>query len=204
MNILIDLVPEEVEINGVKYKIRSDFRTSILFELLMQDNDIEDELKLQQALKLYFPKLPPTEDFEEALKKIIWFYGGGREEKEVNSKKNNSSSRKEKNIYSFEYDDEYIYSAFLSQYKVDLQDIDYLHWWKFKAMFKGLTEENTIVKIMKYRSIDLNSIKDKEERKFYKEMQELYALPNIKNKAEDEKLRAIEDALMEGKVLNLY
>lgn len=203
MNILIDLVPEEVEINGAKYKIRSDFRTSILFELLMFDEDISTEIKFIQALHLYFPKLPSLENFEEALNKIMWFYGGGREDKEVISKKNGSSSRKEKNIYSFEYDDEYIYSAFLSQYKVDLQDIEYLHWWKFKAMFKGLSEDNKIVEIMKFRSKDLTTIKDKEERKFYKEMQELYALPNIKNKAEDEKLRAIEDALMEGKVLNL-
>lgn len=203
MNILIDLVPEEVEINGVNYKIRSDFRTSILFELLMFDEDVSTEIKFIQALDLYFPKLPPPENFEEALNKIMWFYGGGREDKEVNSKKNGSSSRKEKSIYSFEYDDEYIYSAFLSQYKVDLQDIEYLHWWKFKAMFKGLSEANKIVEIMKFRAKDLNTIKDKEERKFYKEMQELYALPNIKNKAEDEKLRAIEDALMEGKVLNL-
>ncbi len=70
-------------------------------------------------------------------------------------------------------------------------------------MFKGLSEANKIVEIMKFRAKDLNTIKDKEERKFYKEMQELYALPNIKNKAEDEKLRAIEDALMEGKVLKI-
>ena len=170
----------------------------------MADDEVPGEILPLQALRLYYPKLPPPEDFEEALEKIMWFYGGGRADKEVNSKKNGSSSRKEKNIYSFEYDDEYIYSAFLSQYKIDLQDIEYLHWWKFKAMFKGLSEDNKIVEIMKFRAKDLNTIKDKEERKFYKEMQELYALPNIKNKAEDEKLRAIEDALMEGKVLKIW
>ncbi len=203
MNILIDLVPNEVEINGEKYKIRSDFRTSILFELLMFDEDISTEIKFIQALDLYFPKLPPTEDFEEALKKIIWFYNGGREDKEVNSKKNSSYSRREKNIYSFEYDAEYIYSAFLSQYKVDLQDIEYLHWWKFKAMFKGLSESNKIVEIMKYRSIDLNSIKDKEERKFYKKMKDTYKLPEQVNKADEEKINAINEALMKDGILNL-
>ena len=47
------------------------------------------------------------------------------------------------------YDDDYIYSAFLSQYNIDLQDIKHLHWWKFKAMFKSLNEDNR-----KYFSID--------------------------------------------------
>ncbi len=99
MNILIDLVPEEVEINGAKYKIRSDFRTSILFELLMFDEDISTEIKFIQALDLYFPKLPPPENFEEALNKIMWFYDGGREDKEVNSKKMVVLQEKKKHIF---------------------------------------------------------------------------------------------------------
>lgn len=201
MNMLLDLLPTEVEINGQMYEIKADFRTSILFELLMFDEDISEEIKYFQALNLYLPNLPPTKDFEEALKKILWFYGCGKDDKESKGKNNSNSSREA--IYSFEYDDEYIYSAFLSQYNIDLQDVEYLHWWKFKAMFKGLSESNKIVEIMKYRAIDLNSIKDKEERKFYKKMKDIYSLPNPKNKAEDEKLKAIEDALMEGKVLNI-
>ena len=202
MNMLLDLLPTEVEINGEKYEIRSDFRTSILFELLMFDEEVPEEIKYFQALNLYFPDLPPVEDFEEALKKIMWFYGGGREDKELFSKGNGSSSGEE-NIYSFEYDDEYIYSAFLSQYNVDLQDIEYLHWWKFKAMFKGLAEGQKIVEILKYRSINLNEIEDKKEREHYKKMQELYRLPSKINKAEEDKRLEIEDALMNGGVLNL-
>ena len=36
MNILIDELPESVEIEGVEYEINTDFRISILFELLMR------------------------------------------------------------------------------------------------------------------------------------------------------------------------
>ena len=39
MNLLIDLVPNTVNIDGEEYKINSDFRYSILFELLMQDKN---------------------------------------------------------------------------------------------------------------------------------------------------------------------
>ncbi|EJT5929834.1 bacteriophage Gp15 family protein [Clostridium perfringens] len=203
MNILVDLVPEKVKINGKMYKINSDFRTSILFELLMDDEEVPSEILPFQALQLYYPKLPPKEDFEEAINKIMWFYGGGREDKEVFSKGNGSSSIEENNIYSFEYDDEYIYSAFLSQYNIDLQDIEYLHWWKFKAMFKGLSESHKIMEIIKYRSIDLSKIEDKKEKEFYKEMKNTFKLPDKINKSESEKLKSIEDALANGGVLNI-
>jgi hypothetical protein len=35
MNILIDILPNKVNIEGEDYEINSDFRTSILFEFLM-------------------------------------------------------------------------------------------------------------------------------------------------------------------------
>lgn len=197
MNILVDELPKKVEVNGVYYDINSGFRESILFELLMDDDEVPGEILPLQALRLYYPKLPPPEDFEEALEKIIWFYSCGREDKEVSPDGNSNSSPEGNNIYSFEYDDEYIYSAFLSQYKVDLQDIEYLHWWKFKAMFKGLTEGNKIMEIIKYRSIDLSKIEDKKEREFYKKMKNIFRLPNKTNKDEKEKLKSIENALME-------
>ncbi|WP_242840658.1 Gp15 family bacteriophage protein [Clostridium hydrogeniformans] len=46
----------------------------------------------------------------------------------------------------------------LDQYGADLQNVEYLHWWKFKA----LKEDNEIFKIMGYRYMDLGKIKDKE------------------------------------------
>ena len=68
-----------------------------------------------------------------------------------------------KKIYSYEHDADLIYTAFLDQYRLDLNDIDYLHWFKFKAMFEGLKSDNKICEIMGYRAIDVSKIKDKEE-----------------------------------------
>ena len=63
-------------------------------------------------------------------------------------------------------------------------------------MFKSLKEDNEIVKIMGYRSMDLSKIKDKEEKAYYKKMQELYKLPISKD--EKEKLDEITVALLNG------
>ena len=54
MNLLIDELPRYVDIDGKEYKINSDFRTSILFELLMQDSEIDDEEKTFIAIRLYY------------------------------------------------------------------------------------------------------------------------------------------------------
>lgn len=191
MNLLIDLVPETITIDNKEYEINSDFRTSILFELLMQDKSIKDNDKIYLALELYYPNIP--DDINSAIEKMLWFYRCG---KDLITSKRKGKGKSDIKIYSFEYDDDYIYAAFMDQYGIDLQDIKYLHWWKFKAMFKSLKENTEIVKIMRYRSMDLSKIKDKNEKAYYKKMQELYKIPISKD--EQEKLEEIERALLNG------
>lgn len=195
MNILVDLLPIAVEIDNKNYEINSDFRTSILFELLMQDSSIGEEDKIITALELYYPVIP--ENINEAIEQMLWFYRCG---KEITSSKGNGKGKSVTRIYSFEHDDDYIYAAFMDQYNIDLQDIEYLHWWKFKAMFKSLKEDNEIVKIMGYRSMDLSKIKSKEEKAYYKKMCKLYEIPISKD--EREKLDEITEALLLGKNVN--
>lgn len=192
MNILIDILPNEVDIEGENYKINSDFRTSILFELLMQDNSMSEEDKIIHALELYYPVL--SKNINEAIEKMLWFYRCG---KDIVSAKGTGRG-KSTQVYSYEYDDDYIYSAFLDQYGVDLQDIEYLHWWKFKAMFKSLKEDNEIVKIMGYRAMDISKIKDKEQKDYYKKMKDIYKIPSNINKDEEEKLDEINEILLHG------
>lgn len=191
MNILVDLLPKKVTIDNKEYKINSDFRTSILFELLMQDGSIGEKDKILMALELYYSKIP--RNINESIEQILWFYRCG---KDITKSKGNGKGKSITQIYSFEYDDDYIYAAFMDQYGIDLQDIEYIHWWKFKALFKSLKEDNEIVKIMGYRSADLSKIKDKEQKSNYKYMKELYKIPIPQD--EREKLDEITNALLSG------
>ena len=126
-------------------------------------------------------------DLKKAMEGVLWFYKCGKEEKRVKNKKTSENS-KNKHIYSFEYDADLIYSAFKDQYKLDLNEIKYLHWFKFKALFEGLKSDNKICEIMGYRAIDLSKIKDKEEKNRYRKLQREYALPDnrsVKEKEQD-------------------
>lgn len=184
MNILIDRLPTEVE--GLE--LNTDFRTSILFELLMQDKDISNEDKVALSINLYFNRQPKsTEEIEKMTKIIIWFYSCGNKKKEL---KNNEEEivkkeRKRKQIYSFEQDDFLIYSAFMEQYHIDLNEAN-LHWWKFKAMFDGLNDNILFSKVMGYRSIDLSKIEDKKQRDHYARLQKHWALIDSRSAEEKE------------------
>lgn len=194
MNILIDDIeyPVQAQVNEKKYEIRTNFRTSILFEMMIQDSSLDDGVKVRKALDLYYPVIP--DDLEAAIDTALWFYRCGREE--TAQQKRAASRRGKSQIYSFEHDAGYIYAAFLSVYGIDLQDINYMHWWKFRFLFQSLPKDTEFVRIMEYRSMDINDKMPKEQKDFYKRMKCLYALP-LSN-PENDRQAAIENALLNG------
>lgn len=183
MNILVDELDEIVKEKIGNIKINTDFRISILFELLMQDNTVSKKEKILQSLQLYYPDLDKIKDFDKAIQDMLWFYRCG---KELADSKENNNVERNKQIYSYEFDDDKIYSAFMEQYNIDLQDIKYLHWWKFKALFNALSENTQFVKIMGYRAMNVNEIKDKKMKKQYRKLQKMYALPDMRTEEEKE------------------
>lgn len=211
MNLLIDIPPDTVMIGGREYEINSDFRASVLFELLMFDDDIEPRMKAAQAIDLYFGKYPGQEKVSDVLAAIVWFYRCGRTDKEQKTAKARKKdgedaqedeqeieddSESHERAYSFDYDDEYIYAAFLSQYGIDLSSVKYLHWWKFRAMFKGLSSDCQFVKIMGYRTTKITKDMSKSEKEYIRKMKRIHALPvSEKEKQEQD---ALAEALMNG------
>lgn len=180
-NLLLDRLPQYTN-SGLK--LRTDFRESIKFELLMQDTKLDEQIKVTQALKLYYYDISKIQNLKEAVEDMLWFYSCGRKQQKVDE--NKSEEKNNKQIYSYEFDYEYIYSAFMEQYKIDLNSIKYLHWWKFKALLNSLNENTQFVKIMGYRSIDLSKIKDKDLKANYKKLKKQYALPDMRTTEQKE------------------
>lgn len=194
-NMLIEPLPVTVQIGEEFYAINSDFRVTIAFEILMQDPDIEDAQKARKALGLYYPIIP--DDLDAAVDQIMWFYQGGKIYRQEQAWRSGALDPADRQmIYSFEYDDDYIYAAFLSQYKIDLQKVQYMHWWKFRALFHSLQPDMKISEIMGYRSMEIDGKMTTEQRNYYQKMKDLYALPMPAD--EIEKADAIANALMNG------
>lgn len=191
MNLLIDPLPQKLYIDEKEYPIRWDFRVGILYELLMLDEEVKGAEKPLLALRLFYPEIPPN--WKKALEGIQWFYRLGEDEK-ISVRK--EKRRKQERIYSFQEDAGCIFSAFLEQYGIDLTEVCQLHWWKFRALFRGLREDTAFCKITGYRAMEIPESMGKEQKEFYRRMKALYRLPS--SKGEEEKLAVIENALLSG------
>lgn len=162
---------DKIKINNIEYPINTDYRAWLKFQNLIKDLK-EDEESFVKVLSFFVEIGLDFEInfFKEALEECVSFFVG------KNSKNSTSSSSDNKKVFEFERDEKYIYSAFLQEYNIDLYTIENLHWHKFKSLLESLSEETQLSKIIQYRSVELSKIKDKEQKKYYKKMKEIYSL----------------------------
>ena len=186
MNLLTGPLPEDVEISGRAWPVNSDFRTGVRFELLMQNRTLTDETRLERALLLYYPRVPP--DIPAALDGLLWFYSCGRARNgggaagSADRGARQPTGKKAPKAYSFEQDAELIFAAFWGAYGIDLNTIERLHWWKFRALFQALPAECEFCKVMEYRTADTTGM-GKKQKQFYSRMKKRYALKNEESEA---------------------
>ena len=160
----------------------------------LKDNSFDKKNKVLMALNLFYIDKPS--DLQLAINEMFNFY---TMEFLYTSKGKKSRRAKPQKIYDWDHDQGYVYSAFLTQYGIDLQEVEYMHWWKFRFLFMSLNEDNKIVQMMSYRGINLSDIKDKNERKRYEKLKREYEIPLPIE--ERKQLDEIEEALMNGRII---
>lgn len=168
-------LPTGICIDGTEYAVNTDFRVWIEISHLLSEKRTDAKKRAERILILaYKNKLPPTID--DALAGINEFYAAG------NKTKGDSGDLPVLDLYD---DFPMIAAGFLHDYGVDLW-CEKMHWYKFRALFSCLSEENKIIKVMGYRTVNLTDITDKKQRKFYKKMKNLYRLEDRRSEEEKE------------------
>ena len=188
MNLLTRRAPDHVTIAGARCAIRTDFRVSIRFEQLVTRGDLADEALVDAVLSLYYDR--PPADKLAAANAALWFYRCGETAKNAGTVAGQGGSSRK--LYDWEFDAGHVFAAFLADYGIDLESVEQLHWWKFRALFEALRADNTIRQIMEYRGTDISKLKG-EQRRHCERMQQLYAIPV--RAAERQKLDTIAAAL---------
>lgn len=186
MNILTDNLPEFVRVKDAEYRVYTDFRIWLEFDRIMHLSDIDAKDKIMMALCLCFDKseckvLPM--DISDAIDALQTFFLCG--------KKREPEPLKTERVLDFSEDCNYIYSAFLTQYGIDLMSVPYLHWYTFCALFEGLEEQRKIVEIMRFRAQDPEKVQNPEKKKYLKRMKALYSLPGTFEKCTDEAVAGV-------------
>ena len=173
LNVLYEKYPHCVTVHGRRYPIVTDFREWIRFSELAEDEDIPWQTQVGLMLQWFEDAIP--DDLESAL----YALGDFLVARALYPEDDDLEEKEEKNIkpaFSFQDDAGCIYSAFAECYGIDLQTIPYMHWWKFKTLFDWLPENTEIKQRMMYRTIDVKTIKDKDERKRVREIQNRIAI----------------------------
>lgn len=179
MNLLIDGLPDSIEIGGQTVPIETGFRTGLLFEQMILDQSVGDLEKIETMLQLYLPGVGLNTEaaIVEAVERINWFYRCGADPDETTG----SGGADEDQPFNYDIDADYIYAAFRQAYNIDLAENE-LHWWQFRALFKALPETTQFMKIIGFRTIKISNKLSKEQKQYYERMKRLYKLPESKDR----------------------
>ena len=88
-------------------------------------------------------------------------------------------ARKLQRAYDFDEDDALIYASFRMAYGVRLAEVEYLHWWEFSALLQSLPDTTPMGRVMYLRTVELDTIPDKEQRRRIAEQKEYWKLPPL-------------------------
>jgi hypothetical protein len=100
-----------------------------------------------------------------------WFYKGTVPAEGVNgfihflaeSSTGNGAERSDgKRYFDFDFDAGEIYAGFLAEYRIDLFDTDFLHWYKFWALLQGLSPESAFYRKIAVRFRDTSNLKGRD------------------------------------------
>ena len=165
--------PKYVKIGEKKYKINTDFRVAIECQEIALDNSIGDfERALAIIYKLFGDDgINDFDNCEKLLELGSKYLSCGKE-----VKKNNN----EEPDMDFTQDMEYIEASFMSDYNIDLTQIE-MHWWKFYKLINGLSNSEmgnccVLNRVRNLRNFELKDIKDEKQLAKIKEAKEQVAL----------------------------
>lgn len=166
--------PEFAEIDGELYKINTDYKYALECFKIIDNASISDMERAIAVVSVLFGRenekgdiVGIPENLEKALEKATIFLSCGKENKNI---------KETKKDMDFEYDKEFIYASFISDYNIDLENKE-MHFWKFCSLISGLTEDSILNRVRDLRNTNLSDYKDSKTKGKIQEAMERVALP---------------------------
>lgn len=177
-------LPKSVEINGIEYAIRYDFRCILDICAMLEDPNIETRDKALIAGIIFYPDFDaiPAKDMKEAIEKCYWFIDFGGE----------APRKKGPRLVSWGKDVKYIIAPVNRVLGQEIREIPYgkenntggLHWWTFLSAFWEIGD-CTWAQVVNIRNKTAKGKKlEKYEREWARENAELIQLPNLESKSD--------------------
>lgn len=131
-------LPSSVEIGGVSYEIRTDFRVILDIFVMLSDPDLDGADRAEGILQMFYvsPEDIPPQHLQEAVDRFTWFQNGGQE----------TDKKKSPKLVDWEQDYPLILPPINRVFGQDIRGIPYdaetntggVHWWTFLGAYNDL------------------------------------------------------------------
>lgn len=132
-------LPQKTEFGGRTWTLRLSFDNVLQMYSLLRDDVLFSSEKQELALMILVKEhAPPAALLQHIFDEYI----------SVTRK----TETRELKCFDFLQDGAYLYASFLMDYGIDLtQERGRMHWWKFVALFQGLSEKTKMREVMRIR-----------------------------------------------------
>ena len=177
--------PTSLNIGGVDYEIRTDYRAVLDLLTALNDPELEDEdknvtayMQSQVILQIMFPNCDeiPAEHIQEALDKVAEFIDMGI-----------SDESKKPKTMDWEQDATIIIPAVNKVLNTEIRAVQYMHWWTFLGAYMEIGESLFSNVLHIRQKIAKNKKLEKWEQEFYKENKSLIDFKNTYQRSDEEK-----------------
>lgn len=171
------MYPTKIEANGRIYEINTDYRVALACLEAINDEEITD-LERYFAIEGLLLGFDINNDDREILKEKMANYLRCGETQNISDSE-----------VDFDYFEDLKYirpSMRQTYYGLDLNKIDYLHWWEYNELISGLLPDSILNRVRDLRNYNINEIKDQKERERIRKAKQQVALKNHKKKATKE------------------
>lgn len=185
-NVLYESLPTEW--NG--YHINTGFHIGVQIALLMEDESVNERVRMQILLQLLFgdengeiEKCPTSID--EVQECLDFFMSGWNHDK-------SSKQENQERIMDYNIDQGRIYADFMQIYGIDLQTTE-MHWWKFNWLLWNMPRErSSFMQVIEIRTKKPRKGASIDERKAITKGKEVYGLKQKGKKYSEEEINAID------------
>lgn len=171
------IYPKYGKVNGKKYPINTSFKVALRCFDVVEDDSISDTERALAIIYLLFGFIP-KDHLDDFLAIATQYLQRGETTEQ--------QSAKARDI-DFNSDMGYIMSSFMSDYGINLIEID-MHFYQFIDLIQGLTEKSSLTRVRDIRNYNLNEIKDSKFRAKMAEAQERLKLPEKISRDDQEAL----------------
>lgn len=174
-------LPTTATVNGIIYKIRSDYRPILDICQALVDPELTQEDKALVILAIFYEDCDsiPVEDWNKAIKECFTFINLGVEN-------DDTQQRQPPKLMDWKQDFQYIVAPINRVLGQEIRSLDYLHWWSFIAAYYEIGD-CTFAQIVRIRELKLKGKQlEQFDQEWYRNHKDLVDLKTNYTEAEKE------------------